>query len=250
MEHHHNTRSAAFLVSAMCLAEILNMIGIFAFPALLPEFITLWDLTNTQAGWISGIYFAGYTVSVPVLGGGLFDVRPQHLPRRLGGQIPATVQCGRFDSCHSHVGQCGRSGACSQIRAIARIAGHYVGLGHLRLHTRPALSRALSAFGRNLHGLFYVRARRFRDPAYSGHSVRTGSSARTDHGLSISDRLCRRICRAVGGRPCSGSDRERGKQLVMVGGVLLHGAGGGSGAAVCSIFGQAEPLPSGKGRMK
>jgi MFS family permease len=66
---HQNTRSAAFLVSAMCLAEILNMIGIFAFPALLPEFIALWDLTNTQAGWISGIYFAGYTVSVPVLAG-------------------------------------------------------------------------------------------------------------------------------------------------------------------------------------
>ncbi len=66
---HHTTRSAAFLVSAMCLAEILNMIGIFAFPALLPEFISLWDLTNTQAGWISGIYFAGYTVSVPVLTG-------------------------------------------------------------------------------------------------------------------------------------------------------------------------------------
>jgi len=65
----HNTRSAAFLISAMCLAEILNMIGIFAFPALLPEFISLWDLTNTQAGWISGIYFAGYTVSVPVLTG-------------------------------------------------------------------------------------------------------------------------------------------------------------------------------------
>jgi MFS family permease len=45
------------------------MVGIFAFPALLPEFISLWELTNTQAGWISGIYFAGYTVSVPVLAG-------------------------------------------------------------------------------------------------------------------------------------------------------------------------------------
>ncbi len=64
-----NARSAAFLILAMCLAEILNMIGVFAFPALLPEFVALWDLTNTQAGWISGIYFAGYTVSVPVLAG-------------------------------------------------------------------------------------------------------------------------------------------------------------------------------------
>lgn len=43
------------------------MIGIFAFPALLPEFVGEWGLSNTQAGWISGIYFAGYTLSVSVL---------------------------------------------------------------------------------------------------------------------------------------------------------------------------------------
>ena len=53
----------------MCLAEVLNMVGIFAFPALLPDFMKLWDLSNTQAGWISGVYFAGYTVSVPLLAG-------------------------------------------------------------------------------------------------------------------------------------------------------------------------------------
>lgn len=61
--------SAVFLITAMSLAEILNIVGIFAFPALLPDFIALWKLSNTEAGWISGIYFAGYTVSVPVLGG-------------------------------------------------------------------------------------------------------------------------------------------------------------------------------------
>jgi len=59
--------SSTYLVVAMCSAEVLNMIGIFAFPALLPEFIEEWGLSNTQAGWISGIYFAGYTFSVPVL---------------------------------------------------------------------------------------------------------------------------------------------------------------------------------------
>ena len=63
------THSAVRLITAMCLAEILNMVGIFAFPALLPHFMELWDLSNTEAGWISGIYFAGYTLSVPVLGG-------------------------------------------------------------------------------------------------------------------------------------------------------------------------------------
>lgn len=39
------------------------MFGIFTFPALLPDFIGRWALTNTEAGWISGIYFAGYVVA-------------------------------------------------------------------------------------------------------------------------------------------------------------------------------------------
>lgn len=51
----------------MCTAQVLGMLGVFAFPALLPHFIGLWDLSNSQAGWISGIYFGGYTLAVPVL---------------------------------------------------------------------------------------------------------------------------------------------------------------------------------------
>jgi MFS family permease len=51
----------------MCLAEVLTMLGAFAFPALLPEFVDLWQLSNSQAGWISGIYYAGYTIAVPLL---------------------------------------------------------------------------------------------------------------------------------------------------------------------------------------
>ena len=45
------------------------MLGVFAFPALLPYFLKLWDLSNIQAGWINGIYFAGYTAAVPLLTG-------------------------------------------------------------------------------------------------------------------------------------------------------------------------------------
>ncbi|MFH2093601.1 MAG: MFS transporter [Pseudomonadota bacterium] len=57
----------AFLVAAMCIAQVLGMLGVFAFPALLPHFMKIWGLTNSQAGWISGIYFAGYSIAVPVL---------------------------------------------------------------------------------------------------------------------------------------------------------------------------------------
>ncbi len=35
--------------------------------AVLPQLITEWSLTSTEAGWLGGIYFAGYVASVPVL---------------------------------------------------------------------------------------------------------------------------------------------------------------------------------------
>ncbi|KIL99729.1 Nitrate/nitrite transporter [Paramagnetospirillum magnetotacticum MS-1] len=54
-------------VFCLCAAEVLTMVGVFAFPALLPAFVAQWGLSNTEAGWISGILFAGYTVAVPVL---------------------------------------------------------------------------------------------------------------------------------------------------------------------------------------
>lgn len=59
--------SPAHLIALMCVAELLSMLGSFAFPALLPDFVAAWGLTNTQAGWINGIYFSGYTAAVPVL---------------------------------------------------------------------------------------------------------------------------------------------------------------------------------------
>lgn len=43
------------------------MAGFATFPALLPTFVGVWQLTNTEAGWISGVYFAGYMGAVPVL---------------------------------------------------------------------------------------------------------------------------------------------------------------------------------------
>ncbi|MEJ2724542.1 MAG: MFS transporter [Deltaproteobacteria bacterium] len=60
-------QSAIRLIFIMCTAEVLNMAGVFTFPALLPRFLEQWELTNIQAGWINGIYFAGYTAAVPVL---------------------------------------------------------------------------------------------------------------------------------------------------------------------------------------
>ncbi len=43
------------------------MLGISTFAALLPALQAEWGLDNSQAGWIHGIYYAGYLFAVPVL---------------------------------------------------------------------------------------------------------------------------------------------------------------------------------------
>ena len=59
--------SPFFIVGIMCLASVLTMLGVFTFPSLMPEFIATWQLSNTEAGWIAGIFLGGYAISVPVL---------------------------------------------------------------------------------------------------------------------------------------------------------------------------------------
>jgi MFS family permease len=54
-------------VVAMCAAQACAQIGAFSVAALLPILIPAWSLSNTEAGWISGIYYAAYTLVVPLL---------------------------------------------------------------------------------------------------------------------------------------------------------------------------------------
>jgi len=60
-------RGAGGFVAAVVAAQALTQIGAFTLPALLPAYIARWNLTNTEAGWLTGIFFAGYVVAVPVL---------------------------------------------------------------------------------------------------------------------------------------------------------------------------------------
>ncbi|WP_299396271.1 nitrate/nitrite transporter [Pelagibius sp.] len=55
------------LVALLCLTQVLGMLSNATFPALIPVFQPLWSLSNTEAGWVSGVYYAGYTAAVPVL---------------------------------------------------------------------------------------------------------------------------------------------------------------------------------------
>jgi MFS family permease len=46
--------------------EVLSMTPLSAFPALIPVFRAAWEISNTEAGWISGIFFAGMLGTVAV----------------------------------------------------------------------------------------------------------------------------------------------------------------------------------------
>ena len=68
-------RPSAAIVAAICAAEILSLAGFSIVPALLPQFIEAWSLTNTEAGWLAGIVSAGYMlVVIPLVR--LTDRRP------------------------------------------------------------------------------------------------------------------------------------------------------------------------------
>jgi predicted MFS family arabinose efflux permease len=54
-------------VVALCAAQACAQIGAFAVAAVLPTLIAVWSLSNTEAGWVSGIYYAAYTLAVPFL---------------------------------------------------------------------------------------------------------------------------------------------------------------------------------------
>src|SRR5262249_18368773 len=64
----HVTRSSAWRVIAwMCAAHVASMAGFSTYATLLPRLQDEWGMNNSQAGLISGVFFAGYMAAVPVL---------------------------------------------------------------------------------------------------------------------------------------------------------------------------------------
>lgn len=77
--HQQRDLSPGLLVAILCATSVLSMLGTSSFSALLPEFAARWQLSNTEAGWISGIYFAGYVAAVPTLVGSTDRVDPRRI---------------------------------------------------------------------------------------------------------------------------------------------------------------------------
>ena len=55
------------LVALVCAAQVCAQIGAYTWPALLPRFLGDWRLTNSEAGWITALFYASYTLSVLLL---------------------------------------------------------------------------------------------------------------------------------------------------------------------------------------
>src|SRR5215831_1690172 len=70
---------SAAIVTAVCGAEILGLVGYSIVPALLPQFIEAWSLTNTQAGWLAGSVSAGYMLAVIPLVGAIDRWSARHI---------------------------------------------------------------------------------------------------------------------------------------------------------------------------
>jgi len=86
--------NSVMLIALMCLCEVLTTLDVFAFASLLPHFGRLWALDSVDMGWISGIFFAGYTVAVPVLVAltDRIDARPIYI----GGALVIAVSAAGF----------------------------------------------------------------------------------------------------------------------------------------------------------
>jgi predicted MFS family arabinose efflux permease len=59
--------SGAHLVAVVCAAQVLVQLGAFFWPALLPGMMPRWGLTNSEAGWITAMFYGAYLAAVPIL---------------------------------------------------------------------------------------------------------------------------------------------------------------------------------------
>jgi MFS family permease len=60
-------RPAWQIIVWLCAAHVASMTGFSTYPALLPRLQAEWQLSNTAAGLVSGLFFAGYMAAVPAL---------------------------------------------------------------------------------------------------------------------------------------------------------------------------------------
>ena len=61
------TNGVAITVALMCVAHVLSLLSFAVYPTLIPLLQVEWHATNTEMGWVAGIYFGGYIIAAGVL---------------------------------------------------------------------------------------------------------------------------------------------------------------------------------------
>lgn len=63
----NNEQRLVFVVALICVAHVLGMIPFAVYPTLIPTLQLEWGASNTEIGWVAGVYFGGYLVGVFLL---------------------------------------------------------------------------------------------------------------------------------------------------------------------------------------
>lgn len=64
---HDGDMGGVSLIVWMCLIQIIGMTSFMTFQTLLPVFLSEWSLTSSEAGWLNGVYFAGYVATAGIV---------------------------------------------------------------------------------------------------------------------------------------------------------------------------------------
>lgn len=135
-------RPAWQIIAWFCAAHVASMTGFSTYPALLPQLQAEWGLSNTGAGLVSGLFFAGYMAAVPVLTTLTDRVDARRI--YLVSSLVAALGAAGF----GWLAQGAASGGFFQLLVGVGVAGTYMpGLRALTDNTDgPAQSRAVSFY--------------------------------------------------------------------------------------------------------
>lgn len=136
------------VIAWMCVAHVLSLAGFSTYPALLPELRGEWAMSGTEAGLLSGLFFAGYMVAVPVL---------TSLTDRLDARrvyFTSSIVAAAGSAGFGVLAQGPASGAVFQLLVGAGIAGTYMpGLRALTDNTDGAAQSRAIAFYTAIFGV-------------------------------------------------------------------------------------------------
>ncbi len=60
-------RRLKIIIAIICVAHVLGMVPFAVYPTLIPTLQIEWGASNTEIGWVAGIYFGGYLLGVFIL---------------------------------------------------------------------------------------------------------------------------------------------------------------------------------------